>query len=239
MTVGALMASAVMTSAQKPDKTGSGKVANAKKTVVVGKLDHYSSVTMAKNMNMTLVMGEKQQVSITAEPTVAKAVTCEVIGGHLYIGAEKFKYKKSARIYVTVTVDSTLCEVNGTLGGNIRSEGALQLENLRVNTGYGTSAHILGYIGDQITINAESNAKVEIYGKARRTHIEAHKQSDVVMKNMQSQETTVEVDEESKVDVSATETLSLTVDRSSMARYHAPGAEVSVKSETSTNTTSY
>ncbi len=159
---------------------------------VIADVSRFTSVDIAKRINLTLVMADDidclptdvyakvlrnskavKQIEqggavcvVKAEPSVAKMVRCEVEDGNLSIYADRFKYKSVPTIDVFVVCDSTLRSVHGTSSSNVFSRGLLRLPRLDIVADYAMSV-TLSILSESVNVNAKDRSQVTLLGNAR------------------------------------------------------------------------
>ncbi len=221
--------------------------AKAQATRTVTNLEHFERISIAKRINALIMMQdewEKQvaarsikthgaqhvkvngpMVVIKAEPTVAGAVVCHVEDGRLYIYANPYKYKRSQRIDVTIVVDSTLTEIHGESGSNISTKGCLRVKNLLLQADYAIEMHVTAK-ADYINVDAQNKSIIWVTGTVGLLNANINDASFLRMKQIKCQNTTVNVRDESKAEVTALQYLSIYAEGASQVSYYAPGASV-------------
>ncbi len=156
---------------------------------VITDVSKFTSIDIAKRINLTLVMPQDieslpTEVStklmrsnkavaqmaqggavcvVKAEPTVAKKVRCEVGDGSLSIYADRFQYKSIPKIDVFLVCDSTLRSIHGTSSSNVFSRGLLRLPSLDVVADYAMSV-TLSLISESVTVKAKDRSQVTLLG---------------------------------------------------------------------------
>ncbi len=217
---------------------------------IVRGLEAFHSVTVARGINMTLVMndevdklpadvaakllGKKGLTAsplaptcvVRAEPSVARAVDCAVENGCLTISAGTFKYRKTKRIDVYVVCDSTLSLIHGTSGSNIWTRGCLRLGDVSVLADFAMEVHITAN-ASSMSLVAANRSYVWLTGTLGSLHCTLKAASSLNMRKKMCARANVTAQGESRAEVSATEALDINATKGSSVRYFAPGARVS------------
>ncbi len=148
---------------------------------VVKGIDHFQSIIVAPNINVTLVMDDEtallptdvarrinkkngKMCVVKGEPSVVKAVDCHVENGTLSLSAKKFKYRRSRRIDIYVLCDSTLRLIHGTSGGNIQTRGCLRLNNVVIKADFAEDIHLAAR-AQSVRIIANNHSSIRLTGK--------------------------------------------------------------------------
>lgn len=227
------------------------------KYVIVPQLDPFTSVSVAKRINVTLVPGSEvdklpQEIYsrlaknkkamaniaaggracvIKAEATVAKAVKCEVEDGELSVSAAKFKYKKSPAIDVFIVCNDGLRSIYGASSSNIWSKGVLRTQSISLTADFAMSFH-LSIMAQSVNLVAKSDSKVWLTGSA--TSLTANLQSSsLTMSKMDCGSASVTATGGSKAQVNASGALSLSAQGRSTISYTSQGARVDASADVS------
>lgn len=217
---------------------------------IVKGLPSFSSVVAGRGMNVTLVMADevatlpapvaKKIVSgggrlgavpsavapmcvVRAEPSVGKAVVCEVEGGVLSVSAGKFKFRRSPRVDVFVVCDSTLRGVHGTTGGNIKSRGTLRLPSVAVRADFAMEIH-LTLISESVSVRAANKSVVGIMGQVGSLTADIAAASALRMSRVSCSSVAIVADGESEAWVSAEASLGVTATNHSRVECSIPDA---------------
>lgn len=231
----------------------SGALAQTSLRIIRG-LEAFRSVTVARGINMTLVMndevdklpaevadkllGRRRTAArplaptcvIRAEPSVAKVVDCAVENGRLTISAGVFKYRKTKRIDVYVVCDSTLSLIHGTSGSNIWTRGCLRLGDVSVLADFAMEVHITAN-ASSMSLKAANRSYVWLTGTIGALDCTLEAASSLNMRKKMCARVSIQARGESRAEVSATEALDISAAKGSSVRYSAPEAGVSISTD--------
>lgn len=231
------------------------------KYVIVPQLDPFTSVNVAKRINVTLVPGSEvdklpleiysrlsknkkamaniaaggRACVIKAEATVAKAVRCDVEKGSLSIYANPFKYKKSSAIEVFVVCNDGLRSIFGASSSNIWSKGVIRTSSLTLKAEF-AMAFQLSVKAQSVSIVAKSDSKVWLSGSAGSLTADLQS-SSLTMDKMDCGSASVTAVAGSKAQVNASASLSLSAQRYSNITYTSYGAKVDTQSDNTSKIT--
>lgn len=220
------------------------------KFVIIPQLDPFSSLSVARRINVTivsnteidklpvevyvrLVKNKKAMANIEAggraciikaEPSVAKAVRCDVADGGLAVYAEKFKYSRSPAIDVFIVCDDALRSISGASSSNIYSKGVIRSPGLSVTADYAMSIHI-SVLAPRVSVVAKNNSEVWLTGVVDNVSAELNG-SSLLMRQMSCGSASVAAYNGSKAHVNASRSLSLSAVDHSAITYLPQGAAV-------------
>lgn len=227
------------------------------KYYIVPQLDPFTSVSVAKRINVTLVTNTEvdklpseiysrlaknkkamaniaaggRACVIKAEPTVAKAVKLDIEHGDLTIYANKFKYKKSSAIELFIVCNDGLTSIRGASSSNIWSKGILRAESLSLTADFAMSFH-LSVMARSVRVEANSDSKVWLTGSTGSLSADLHG-SSLIMHKMDCAAASVSAAGGSTAEVNATGSLTLTAERHSTITYASQGATVDATTDNS------
>lgn len=220
------------------------------KFVIIPQLAPFSSLSVARRINVTLVSNteidklpvevygrlvkNKKAIAnieaggracvIKAEPSVAKAVRCDVADGGLVVYAEKFKYSRSPAIDVFVVCDDALSSISGTSSSNIYSKGVIRSPGLSVTADFAMSIHI-SVLAPCVSVVAKHDSEVWLTGAVDNFSAELNG-SSLLMRQMSCGAASVTATNGSKAQVNASRALSLSAVDHSAVTYLSQGATV-------------
>lgn len=225
------------------------------KIYVVPSLDAFTSISVAKRINVTLVPGaeidklpgeiysrlqknKKAMANIQAggcayvlkaEPTVAKAVKCDVEDGALSVYAEKFKFKKTQSIDLFIVCDDNIRSITGASSSNIHTKGVLKSPGLSVTAEFAMSIH-LSLSTPSVKILAKNDSQVWLSGSA--DNVSANLQSSsLLMRKLDASVVSVTATNGSTAHVNASSSLSLSAEKRSTITYVSDNATVDASSD--------
>lgn len=225
------------------------------KFVIIPQLDPFSSLSVARRINVTLVSNteidklpvevygrlvkNKKAIAnieaggracvIKAEPSVAKAVRCDVADGELAVYADKFKYSRSPAIDVFIVCDDALRSISGASSSNIYSKGVIRSPGLSLTADFAMSIHI-SVLAPSVSVVAKNDSEVWLTGAVDNVSAELNG-SSLLMRQMSCGSASVAASNGSKAQVNASRSLSLSaVDHSAIA-YLSQGATVNASAD--------
>lgn len=223
--------------------------------VVVPQLDPFSSLSVARRINVTLVSNteiDKLPVEaysrlvknkkamanieaggracvIKAEPSVAKAVRCDVADGELAVYAVKFKYNRSPAIDVFVVCDDALRSISGASSSNIHSKGVIRSPGLSITADFAMSIRI-SVLAPSVSVVAKNDSEVWLTGVT--DHVSAELDgSSLLMRQMSCGSASVTASHGSKAHVNASRSLNLSAVDHSVITYLPQGATVGASAD--------
>lgn len=173
----------------------------------IDKIDRFDKVSLASSINLTIVKGERQKISIRGERSVISKVVCQVDENRqLSIYTTLFQWKKSKRIDVVIETDSALWSIYGTSGNKVRCESAFESEQLLLSGNYGCD-FVFNVQSEYVKVNVKSGCDVTLVGKAHKCDIFADNGCSVHAERMATYDVSVVATLSSKVDVAVTDVL--------------------------------
>lgn len=231
------------------------------KIFVKPQLDPFISVSVAKRINLTLVHADeidklpaevysrlsKNKTAmaninsggcayvVKAEPTVAKAVRCNVDHGVLSVYADKFKYKKIPSIEVFIVCATGLRSITGASSSNILSRGTLRTADLTVTAEFAMAIH-LTIASPSVRVVAKNGSEVRLSGSADGVSAQLDG-SHLVMRRMTCRSVSVVASAAATARVNASQSLSLTASGRSAITYTSQGASVNAEADATSRIT--
>ncbi len=178
----------------------------------------FTSITLASGINLILNSGDKQQVRVEAERSVAQHVICHARGGELSIYATPFKYKVSRRINVYITLDTTITCINASSGNRVRCDDPLRGSLVEVNARNGSDFYIKSDC-EHVHVRATNGSLVQVVGEARKATFFADNGSEVRAYDLESGNVSVTATLASKAEVFSNDRLEIWVENDSEVRY--------------------
>lgn len=220
------------------------------KFVIIPQLDQFSSLSVARRINVTLVSNTEidklpaeaysrlernkkamanieaggRACIIKAEPSVAKAVRCDVVDGELAVYAEKFKYSRSPAIDVFVVCDDALRSISGASSSNIHSKGVIRSPGLSITADFAMSIR-MSVIAPSVRVVAKNDSEVWLTGVVDDVAAELNG-SSLLMRQMSCGSVSVAASNGSKALVNASRSIALSAVDHSSINYLPQGAEV-------------
>ncbi|MGN0000204.1 MAG: GIN domain-containing protein [Marinilabiliaceae bacterium] len=167
---------------------------------------------------------------VRAEPTVAKAVVCQVDDGALSIYANPYKYQRTQRIDVYVLCDSTLRTIRGTMGSNISTRGCLILPQLTLVAQDKMEIHA-SVRTQNLNVKASNTSIVWVTGEVASLQATVDSASFLRMCQISADNVTVSANAESRAETTANKSLTLKATANSSITYYAPSANISTDAE--------
>lgn len=220
---------------------------------IIKGIEPFYAITVAPNINVTLVMSDEVAMLpndvarrimdkrgvltanrlcvVRGEPTVIKAVECNVEGRSMTISAAKFKFKKSKRIDVYVVCDTALTLIHGTSGGNIQTRGCLRLTDVTIRADYAQDIH-LGASARSVRIIAANHSSVRLTGNAQTVDATLSSASKLTATSFTAKSISLSASGESRANVVVTENADISASGQSTIRIQTtPNAAININKD--------
>jgi hypothetical protein len=191
-------------------------VVGANSTVLAGNSDEtenrkvkdFNAIKVSTGIDLYLKMGDVETVKVVADEDIIDRVITEVKDGTLRIYMKKDNWfnwgdHKTKKAYVTV---KELKSINASSGSDVKTEGTLKGESLKVQASSGSDVDI-DVIYKNLWIDTSSGSDAKLSGKVKTLEAEASSGSDIKAQQLESKICKVRVSSGSDATVSVTDEL--------------------------------
>ena len=172
------------------------------------KVKDFDAIKVSSGIDLYLKMGDTETLKVVADEAIIDRVITEVKDGTLRIYMKKENWfnwgdHKAKKVYVTV---KELTSIDASSGSDVKSEGTLKGESLKVQASSGSDVEIDVFYKN-LWIDTSSGSDAKLSGKVKNLEAEASSGSDIKARELESKICKVRVSSGSDATVSVSDEL--------------------------------
>ena len=153
----------------------------------------FNSIILAKGIDLVISQGNERKCLVEAESTVSSQVVCSLSDSTLSIYANKFKYKKSKRITVYLTLDAPFAYIETQSGNRVSSYGTIECDTLSVKAD-GSSSISIAIKAVEVKVRVSENASLSLRGEAESVDAIVRNTSNLWLNSLKCSNVTLDAD---------------------------------------------
>lgn len=162
----------------------------------------FSSIDVSEGITVTLTMGDKESVEVTAPEDYIDKVTTEVNGSELDIFIEGNNSGNKGRNVTVVVVAKTINKIESSSGSSVKTTNIINTDELKINVSSGANVNV-ECEADKVSVSTSSGAGATVRGGAINLSTDASSGSHITAANLKAHNVVADVSSGANIKVHA------------------------------------